>query len=118
MKRTMHFATTIALALSMTTAMPAMAFNRPSKEVKINEKHLSKLAPEEQQEVLALKSRLEELIATDRSTLTSDQRAALRTEWKELKNEMREHNAAARGNAIYISTAGIIIIILLLIILL
>jgi len=114
----MNLATTIALALSMSAAMPAMAFERSSKEVKINETHLAKLAPEEQQEVLALKSRLEELIATDRSTLTSDERAALRTEWKELKSEMRDHNAAAGGSAIYISTAGLIIIILLLIILL
>ncbi len=118
MKRTMHLSTTLALVLSLTAAMPAMAFDRPSKEVKINEKNLAKLAPAEQQEVLALKTRLEELIATDKSTLTSEERAALRTEWKELKNEMKEHNAAAGGSTIYISTAGLIIIILLLIIIL
>ena len=114
----MQLAATLALVLSMSAAMPAMAIGHPSKEIKINEKHLSNLAPEQQQEVLVLKGRLEALIATDRSTMTSEERTALRTEWKELKNEMREHNAAAGGQAIYISTAGIIIIILLLIILL
>lgn len=76
------------------------------------------LAPAEQQDVLALKVRLEELIATDRSTLTPDERAAMRTEWKEMKREMRAHNEGGHGHVIYLSTAAIIVIVLLLIILL
>lgn len=107
------FAITMCCA---TTSVPAAPL--PGREVHINTERFAKLAPVEQDEVLALQVRLEELIATDRSTLTPNERAALRTEWKQLKHEMRAHNDGGHGNVIYLSTAGLIIIILLLIILL
>jgi hypothetical protein len=107
----------LAAALLFATSSAA-AIPGPDREVRIDSARFAQLAPAEQQEVLALKMRLEELIATDRSTVTRDERAAMRTEWKELKREMRAHNDGGRGNVIYISTAGLIIIILLLIILL
>ncbi len=102
------------LFLSLPSA--ATAATPGSKEVRINESHFATLDPAEQQRVLDLRDRLESVLATDKSTLTSADRAALRNEWKSLKKEMREVNKA--GNAIYISTGGLIIIILLLIILL
>ena len=86
------------------------------KEVHINQERLAQLPLEDQQRVLAIKDRLEIIIATDRSNLDRDQRTELRAEWKDLKDEMKEYNR--NGNAVYISTAGLIIIILLLIILL
>lgn len=117
--KSLHCITTaLTLALSTAVATPALAIDRPVREVHINAERLAVLDPKEQEAVLVTKSRLDELIATDRSTLTTGERAALRAEWKELKRDMRTHNARAGGNVIYISTAGLIIIILLLIILL
>ncbi|MBK8615228.1 MAG: hypothetical protein IPN85_17595 [Flavobacteriales bacterium] len=86
------------------------------KEVHINTERLAQLPLEDQQRVLAIKERLETIIATDRSTLDRNQRSELRSEWKQLKDEMKEYNR--NGSVVYISTAGLIIIILLLIILL
>lgn len=110
--------TTLALVFSAAIATPALALDRPVREVHINAERLAALDPKEQQEILVIGSRLEALIATDRSTLTKEERAELRTEWKELKRDMRIYNARSGGNVIYISTAGLIIIILLLIIIL
>ena len=94
----------------------ASAADLPGREVRINEERLAELPMVEQQRVLEIKDRLEAIIATDRSSLDPAQRAELRTEWKELKGEMKEYNG--NGSVIYISTAGLIIIILLLILIL
>ncbi len=107
----------LALAsLAISNAPAAQAAPLPGREVRINTERLALLPLEDQQRVLAIKDRLETLIATDRSSLDRVERAELRSEWKDLKGEMKEYNRG--GNTIYISTAGLIIIILLLIILL
>lgn len=102
------------LAIGNTTA--AATTSLPAREVHITAEGLARLPLADQQRVLELKERLEDIIATDRSALDRSQRTALRGEWKELKAEMKEFNR--NGNVIYISTAGLIIIVLLLIILL
>lgn len=98
-----------ALALSGT----AQAAEKPVREVRINTERLNALAPTDQVRVLEIKDRLDAIIAVDRSSLDASERAELRSEWKELKSEMKEYNR--NGSVIYISTAGLIIIILLLI---
>jgi len=104
----------LALAsLAISNAPAAQAAPLPGREVRINAERLALLPLEDQQRVLAIKDRLETIMATDRSTLDRTQRTELRSEWKDLKGEMKEYNRA--GNVVYISTAGLIIIILLLI---
>lgn len=111
-----RMATTLALVVSLGST--SVAAERPGREIRIDEATFAQLDERAQVEVLALKARLDELIATDHASLSPIQRKALRAEWKELKREMRAQNEAAGGTVIYISTAGIIIILLLLIILL
>lgn len=114
MKRTIQWATTLALALTLSHS--ATASNRQKREVRINEERFATLSATEQAEVMAIKDRLEVVLATDRSALDRNERAALRTEWRQLKKDMDEHNRG--GTVIYLSTAAIIIIILLLILIL
>ena len=106
-----------ALACSTFFLVPAAtAAELPPREVRINTERLAALPPHEQVRVLEIQSRLEAIIATDRKYLDKEQRAEMRTEWKELKGEMKYFNR--NGPVLYISTAALIIIILLLIILL
>lgn len=105
---------TVALVASLTVPTQAA----PAKEVVVDQERLSALPPAEQQHVLDLQARMEKLLATDRSTLTRDQRHELRAEWRAMKSEMDLINERSGGTVVYISTAGLIIIILLLIILL
>lgn len=71
---------------------------------------------EEQKEAryVQMKLRVDEIRNMDRSSLTKDERKALRNELKDMNKEAK---AIGKGG-VYISFAGIIIIILLLIILL
>jgi hypothetical protein len=108
---------TAALASSAFILAPdANAGILPTREVRINAERLAALPPEEQERVLEIHDRLQELLATDRSSLEKAQRNELRSEWKELKSEMQHYNR--NGNVVYISTGALIIIILLLIIIL
>ncbi|MEO8589593.1 MAG: hypothetical protein ABI432_09505 [Flavobacteriales bacterium] len=118
MRTIKNIAAAIATTITLLVATPAVAADHGGRDVRINEENFAKLAPEDQQRVLAIKVRLEELIATDRSTLSTSERVALRSEWKELKREMRAQNDGGHGSVLYISTGALIIIILLLIILL
>ena len=88
------------------------------KNVTINVENLAKLDPADQERVLAIRDRLEEITAMDRGALTRSERKELRAEVKELTKQADHFNTLAGGSTIYISTAGLIIIILLLIILL
>lgn len=63
--------------------------------------------------VKQLTQRLIEVKATDRSTLTSEEKKALRQEKKELKKELK-----AISGGVYISVGALILILILLIILL
>ncbi|MCC7502218.1 MAG: hypothetical protein IT229_06795 [Flavobacteriales bacterium] len=86
------------------------------KEVHLNAKNFAKLSEQDKHRVLELQSRIADVLATDRNSLSKEERVELRNEWKTLKGEMDQYNR--NGSVIYISTAGLIIIILLLIILL
>ncbi len=110
--RTTKFLTAAVAAgfLSMSTQAA------PSREVIIDNERFEQLTCVEQAHVLDIKSRLETIMATDRSQLDAEERKTLRSDWKALKEEMADMNRD--GSTIYISTAGLIIIILLLIILL
>jgi hypothetical protein len=115
----MRTSTILSLAFAAATlciAPAASAGTLPAREVRINTERLARLPAAEQQRVLEIKDRLDELIAMDRSALDAAQRAELRSEWKGLKGEMKHFNRS--GSVVYISTGALIIIILLLIILL
>lgn len=114
--RTTNILATSAACIALLLATPANALDRPVREVRINAENLAKLPPEQQQRVLEIKNRLEELMAVDRTAIDPSDRAAMRSELKALKREMKAHNRD--GTVIYLSTAGIIIILLILIILL
>ena len=111
MKRSDLFIGTLAACLLCGNATAA-----PGKEVLIDSARFTTLTAEEQAHVLDLKARMETILATDKSQLEREQRNALRSDWRALKEEMANTNRD--GTVIYISTAGIIIILLLLIILL
>jgi hypothetical protein len=72
-----------------------------------------KIAPAESPEMQALKNRIQEIKAMDKSTLSRAQK-------KDLRQELRGMSSAASGNnrGIYLSIGAIVIIILLLILLL
>lgn len=115
----MRTLTTIAAALALAASVvPAhvSASPLPPREVRINMERLALLPAEEQQRVLEIKDRLDTLIAMDRSSLDPVQRKEVRSEWKDLKGEMKYYNRG--GGVIYISAGALIIIILLLIIIL
>lgn len=116
MNTTSFYRTTVALAIALTTIGQLSAMPRGDRHVVVDQEKLSTLPAADQIAVLSIQSRLEDILATDRSTLTKPERQALRSEYRELKRDMDRYNAG--GTVIYISTAGIIIILLLLIILL
>ena len=116
MKTRMNFPAIIAMSCALAVSAPASAMPIGPREVRIDQENLSKLPPEQQERVLAIKDRLEEMMAIDRSTIDRAERAELRAEWKALKHEMDGYNRAG-GTVIYISTAAIIIILLLIILL-
>jgi len=107
--------TTLACtALFLTPTVQAAEL--PPREVRIDHERLATLPEADQQRVLEIKERLETIIATDRKAMDAQQRSEMRSEWKELKSEMKEYNR--NGSVVYISTGALIIIILLLIIIL
>lgn len=69
--------------------------------------------PAESAEAKALIVRLDEIKATDKSKLTSEEKKDLRKEVKAIK-----HNLKAIGSGVYLSGAAIILIVILLIVLL
>jgi hypothetical protein len=106
----------IAITSAMMLSTSASAIGLPPREVRIHQERFVQLPLIEQQRVLEIKDRLEAIIATDRASLNHTERIELRSEWKELKSEMKKYGR--NGPVVYISTAALIIIILLLIILL
>jgi len=69
--------------------------------------------PAESAEAKALIVRLDEIKATDKSKLTSEEKKDLRKEVKSIK-----HNLKTIGSGVYLSGAAIILIVILLIVLL
>ena len=89
------------------TNTAATPVNLPSKEV------ISTMTEEQKQALVQqMKDRVEYIKAMDKSSLTKDERKALRSELKAMRKESR----AVTG--VYISVGALIIIILLLIIIL
>jgi len=69
--------------------------------------------PAESAEAKTLIVRLDEIKATDKSTLTSEEKKDLRKEVKSIKRNLKDI-----GNGVYLSGAAIILIVVLLIVLL
>ena len=114
----MKYPKLLALATCATLLSSAPALAASPKKVTIDQQNLLKLAPADQQRVLCIADRLDEITAMDRSNMARVDRKALRSELSALKSEADAYNHAGHGTVVYISTAGIIIIVLLLIILL
>lgn len=115
----MHTATSrhllLALAATAMLSTPVMA-KEGSPQARIDPENFAKLAPQQQERVLAIVSRWEAIAQMDRSALERSDRKALRAEVKALKAEAKAINQG--GTVIYLSSAAIIIIILLLILIL
>lgn len=94
--------------------LPANA-TTPDKEIAIDAANFAKLDEADQQRVLEIKERLEAIADLDRSSLTKEERKALRAEVNGLRDEAREFNRG--GTVIYLSTGAIILILLLIILL-
>jgi hypothetical protein len=93
----------------MTTLLMLMAFS-PSA---LKAENVSNPVPVESPEMNALKNRINEIKALDKSTLSKAEKKELRTELKSINQQLRSNN-----NGIYLSVGAIIIVILLLILLL
>lgn len=115
--RRMNVTGPLLAAALVLVAAPAAA-NGPVKRVSINDRHLAALPPADQERALAIRDRLEAIMAMDRQDMDRAERRSIRAEVRSLKAEAGELNKRAGGTVLYISTAGIIIILLLLIILL
>ena len=86
------------------------------RQVVVDQAVLGSLPLEQQARVIDLQCRLETLLATDKSTLGKEERQALRSDYRAMKDEMAAINRD--GTVIYLSTGAIIIIVLLLILIL
>lgn len=106
--------TAFATMLIGLASVPAMA-ELPGKEIRIDQENFAKLNEAEQARVLEIADRLEAIHATDRSALSKAERAELRSELRQLKEEVKAINA--REPIIYISATALVIIILLIILL-
>jgi uncharacterized membrane protein len=100
-------ALTFMLVLSAGTTSASIINDKPPKE------RTKELTDEQKARLGALKNRLAEIKAMDRSTLSKAERKDLRQELKAMNKE-----AKAISNGVYLSVGAIIIIILLLILLL
>lgn len=107
----LRIATLAALFLSVAPAQASAP-----RQVVVDKAALSSLPQEQQTRVLDLQCRLETLLATDKSSLSKEERQALRSDYRSMKDEMNLINRD--GTVIYLSTGAIIIIILLLILIL
>lgn len=104
----------VTLMLTAGSAQFVLA-GEPANKIHIDQDNLAKLSPADQERVLCIAERLEAIAATDRSTLTREERKALRIETRELKREADVFNRD--GTVLYISAGTLIIILLLILIL-
>lgn len=105
------------LAIAIIGLLPARALAATPRHVTVDQTNLAKLSPADQQRVLCIADRLEEITTIDRSALSSDERKDLRAEVKTLRHEANVYNRAGGGTVIYISAGTIIIILLIILIL-
>jgi len=106
----------LLFATAFSMQLPASAGG--PRKVNIDHERLALLPESDQERVLRIADRLEEITGMDRSDLDRAERRALRREVHALKQEADAYNRAAGGTVIYISSAGLILILILLIILL
>jgi hypothetical protein len=106
----------LAIALLFATVSTPLSFaGEPAKNIRIDQENLAKLSTADQDRVLCIAERLETITAMDRSSLTREERKALRIEARELKREADLFNRD--GQVIYISAGTLIIVLLLILIL-
>lgn len=105
--------TLIALAMLFLVATNTKGASFAPVAVKPPTELTNDLTEEQKARLEAIKNRVEEIKAMDRSALTKAERKALKKELKDMKKEAK----ALRGG-VYLSVGAIIIIILLLILLL
>ncbi len=106
----------LAVALLFAPVSAPLAFaGEPDNKVHIDQENLAKLSTADQDRVLCIAERIETITAMDRSTLTGEERKALRKETRELKREADLFNRD--GTVIYFSAGTLIIILLLILIL-
>ncbi|WP_134091489.1 hypothetical protein [Olivibacter sp. XZL3] len=99
--------TVLMLAFTFSTPITAFAHDKHAKKVELSEEDAAR-------EINAMKRRVAEIKAMDKSALTKAER-------KELRKELREMNKRARAlgsGGVYLSVGAIIIIILVLILIL
>lgn len=103
------------LTLSIMTALTLLSFmpNQLNAETTSNPTTISVNPTTEPIEVVAMRARLDEINALDKSNLSSGERKQLRKEVRSLKGQLREVNGG-----VYLSVGAVIIIVLLLILLL
>lgn len=108
-----------ALVVTSMMALPAIGAHAagPERKVTVDQDNLMKLCPEDQQRVLCIADRLEEITNMDRSGLSRHDRKAVREETRELKREAADYDRRAGGTVIYISGAGLLIILIIILIL-
>ncbi len=114
MKAKAYIASAFTACMIGWAGTPAVA-GTPEREIKINQENFQKLSEAEQQRVLEIKERLEAIYNTDRSALNKEERKELRSELKELKEEVNVINS--QQPVLYISLSALLIIILLIILL-
>lgn len=108
MKITKNLLAWLLLCLVIANPVSAAALDpRPKTETP------TELTEEQKARLAAIKSRVDEIKAMDKSALSKAERKALRQELKDMKKE-----AKAISGGVYLSVGAIIIIILLLILLL
>lgn len=100
--KTLNFTKLLSLVLLLALSSPALAASHPRAAVKSDEV-----------KAVRLEDRLEAIRDLDKSTLSRDEKKALRTEVKEIKKEL-----AAMSGGVYLSVGAILLIALLLILLL
>ncbi|MEH6304502.1 hypothetical protein RYH73_02545 [Olivibacter sp. CPCC 100613] len=99
--------TVFMLAFTFSTPLAAFANDKHAKTVEISKEEATR-------EINAMKRRVEEIKAMDKSSLTKVERKALRKELREMNKRAR----ALGSGGVYLSVGAIIIIILVLILIL
>ncbi len=115
MRTAKHLERSLLLTLCFALITYAARATEPEKRIRIDQENLAKLSPADQVRALEVAARLESIATTERSTLTRDERQALRMETRDLKREVNALNERGSGTVIYISAATIIIILLIII---
>jgi hypothetical protein len=110
-----HFRILAVTMVLATGSAQCVLAGEPANKIHIDQDNLAKLSPADQERVLCIVERLETITAMDRSTLTREERKALRIETRELKREADLFNRD--GTVVYISAGTLIIILLLILIL-